>query len=205
MSINIEDIIIPDSVEKISKEAFAYNSAKSLMIGNHVTEIGDRAFCGIKAEKVVLPSSVKKVGTDVFADALIKDKFKGTVEIQGSSKAISDQAFSVASGLLSYIKGAKEKKTSVEIGVVMFDYREIKAEINWSKVKGVAGYEAVCSTNAKFTKNKKKVKLKASQTSAKITIKGNVDENSKFYVKIRPYTMEKGKKMYGRWAMAVSR
>lgn len=193
----IEKLVIPDMVEKIQKEAFANNPIKTLVIGKRVTEIGESAFVNNKAQKILVPASVKKIASDSFGG----EKLSGVVEIQGSSKGISSQAFSTTGGILVYAQGAREKKTSISVPSAEFFYGEkVKVELNWSKVKGVSGYEAVFSTNKKFTKNKKKVKLKANQTRKKMTVKVKIKKDSHLYVRIRPYTMEKGKKVCGRWA-----
>lgn len=176
----IEKLVIPDTVEKIQKEAFSSNPIKSLVIGKRVSEIGAGAFSG--------------------------EASGGVIEVQGSSKGISDQAFSLTGAILIYTKGAKEKKTSLFVPFAECESsyaKKIKFEMKWSKVKGVSGYEAVLSTSKKFTKNKKKVKLKANQTKKKMTVKVKAKKDPHLYVKIRPYTMEEGRKVYGRWTKRI--
>lgn len=195
-------VTIPSHIKKVGDYAFFYNEKiTKLVLEPGVEEIGKesfyRAFSDNVIQRIVLPPSVKKVGADIFG----REEFKGTVEIQGSSKGISSQAFPTAGGLLSYTKGAKEKKTSINISSAEFNYgKKVKVEMHWSRVKGVSGYEAVFSTDSKFKKNTTKVKLKANQTSKTITVKVKVKPKSTLYVRIRPYTMEKGKKVYGRWS-----
>ena len=66
--------------------------------------------------------------------------------------------------------------------------------IKWKKKTGITGYQIQYSTNSKFKKNNKKIKIKNSKTvSKKIT---GLNPTQKYYVRIRTY---KGKK-YSSWS-----
>ena len=66
--------------------------------------------------------------------------------------------------------------------------------IKWKKKSGITGYQIQYSTNSKFKKNNKKIKIKNSKTvSKKIT---GLNPTQKYYVRIRTY---KGKK-YSSWS-----
>ena len=66
--------------------------------------------------------------------------------------------------------------------------------IKWKKKTNIAGYQIQYSTNSKFKKNNKKIKIKNSKTvSKKIT---GLNPTQKYYVRIRTY---KGKK-YSSWS-----
>ena len=61
--------------------------------------------------------------------------------------------------------------------------------VKWKKKTGITGYQIQYSTNSKFKKNNKKIKIKNSKTvSKKIT---GLNPTQKYYVRIRTY---KGKK-----------
>lgn len=67
-------------------------------------------------------------------------------------------------------------------------------KIKWKKKTGITGYQIQYSTNSKFKKNNKKIKIKNSKTvSKKIT---GLNPTQKYYVRIRTY---KGKK-YSSWS-----
>lgn len=67
-------------------------------------------------------------------------------------------------------------------------------KIKWKKKSGITGYQIQYSTNSKFKKNNKKIKIKNSKTvSKKIT---GLNPTQKYYVRIRTY---KGKK-YSSWS-----
>lgn len=66
--------------------------------------------------------------------------------------------------------------------------------VKWNKKTGITGYQIQYSTNSKFKKNNKKIKIKNSKTvSKKIT---GLNPTQKYYVRIRTY---KGKK-YSSWS-----
>lgn len=66
--------------------------------------------------------------------------------------------------------------------------------IKWKKKSSITGYQIQYSTNSKFKKNNKKIKIKNSKTvSKKIT---GLNPTQKYYVRIRTY---KGKK-YSSWS-----
>ena len=66
--------------------------------------------------------------------------------------------------------------------------------VKWKKKTGITGYQIQYSTNSKFKKNNKKIKIKNSKTvSKKIT---GPNPTQKYYVRIRTY---KGKK-YSSWS-----
>ena len=66
--------------------------------------------------------------------------------------------------------------------------------VKWKKKSSITGYQIQYSTNSKFKKNNKKIKIKNSKTvSKKIT---GLNPTQKYYVRIRTY---KGKK-YSNWS-----
>ena len=66
--------------------------------------------------------------------------------------------------------------------------------VKWKKKSGITGYQIQYSTNSKFKKNNKKIKIKNAKTvSKKIT---GLNPTQKYYVRIRTY---KGKK-YSSWS-----
>lgn len=70
--------------------------------------------------------------------------------------------------------------------------------VKWKKKTGITGYQIQYSTNSKFKKNNKKIKIKNSKTvSKKIT---KLKASKKYYVRIRTY---QGKK-YSKWSKVKS-
>lgn len=64
-------VYIPDSVTKISNEAFANSAITQVIIPNSVTEIGNNTFwkC-IYLKSVTLPNSLVKIGSDAFKQCI---------------------------------------------------------------------------------------------------------------------------------------
>ena len=70
--------------------------------------------------------------------------------------------------------------------------------IKWKKKSGITGYQIQYSTNSKFKKGNKSIKIKNAKTISKKITKLKVAK--KYYVRIRTY---KGKK-YSKWSKAKS-
>lgn len=71
-------------------------------------------------------------------------------------------------------------------------------KIKWKKKSGITGYQIQYSTNSKFKKGNKSIKIKNAKTiSKKIT---KLKSNKKYYVRIRTY---QGKK-YSKWSKVKS-
>lgn len=195
----LKKIVIPDSVQKIGHGAFQFNALEEIQFGKGLTEIGGNAFYGNDIKELTIPATVTKIGAGAFESTGKNKDFTGNITVQGPVAGISDQAFG-KSFLLNFARGVKEAKTSVQIPIWRLYSKKLSVDLEWTKVKGVSGYEIVAGTNAKITKNRKKMTAKASTGKKTITIKGKFKESVKVYVKMRPYTTVDGKKVYGRWS-----
>ena len=71
-------------------------------------------------------------------------------------------------------------------------------KVKWKKRSGITGYQIQYSTDSKFKKNKKSIKLKKAKTTSKKV--SNLKVAKKYYVRIRTY---KGKK-YSKWSKVKS-
>ena len=75
--------------------------------------------------------------------------------------------------------------------------------VKWSKVSSQAtGYEIMYTTNSKFTKGKKTVKVTSYKTTSKKISK--LTSKKIYYVKIRTYKTVKGVKYYSAWSKVKS-
>nr|HUM56769.1 fibronectin type III domain-containing protein [Bacillota bacterium] len=74
--------------------------------------------------------------------------------------------------------------------------RTLKA--TWKRDKKATGYQVICATNKRFTKNKKTALVKKSKTTSK-TIK-KLKKGKKYYVKVRAYKTARGQKIYGSYS-----
>ena len=64
---NIQEIMFPNSLNRVGVEAFAGNPIHKITFGSNMTEIGDSAFFGCDHfEDVVLPDSLRCLGNGVF-------------------------------------------------------------------------------------------------------------------------------------------
>ncbi|MDO4170172.1 MAG: leucine-rich repeat domain-containing protein [Lachnospiraceae bacterium] len=193
----IKKIVIPDKVTVIKEDTFANcDQMTSIILGKSVREIQKSAFAGTSWKNLTILSTVTKISEDAFAN----NDFAKKVVIEGKTSGIDPKAFSFCQSLKFYYKSTPNQyQTCVEM--LSRDESKkgrAKVEFEWNKVDGVSGYQVKLSTNKKFTKNVKTINLKSNKTSGEATVK---NQNQTEYIRIRPYTMVNGKKVYGRWAM----
>lgn len=195
---SLTKIVIPDSVEKIEREAFTGNMIYEIQLGKNIREIGEKAFMGAYYKHLTVPASVVKIGPMAFGKW---DDNEADVLIQGDSKGISGQAFSKEC-VLTYSKSPAEQKVSLQFNTrKIYPLKKAVMNVWWTSVKEADGYEIMAATNAKFTKNKKKLTADADETKKTVTVKGKIKKNAKIYVRVRPYIYLDGAKVYGRWSV----
>ena len=70
--------------------------------------------------------------------------------------------------------------------------------VKWKKKSSITGYQIQYSTNSKFKKGNKSIKIKSAKTvSKKIT---KLKSNKKYYVRIRTYKIVNKKTYYSSWS-----
>ena len=207
---SLKKIVIPDSVITIGDGAFEdCTSAEELQLGKSVKRIGKRAFSGAKFKTLTLPSSVSYVGNSAFANAWEDAPKSRRITVAGSSKGIENFAFRTPEDTLIYKKSTKEMRTFWDSSYGNLIKLKAKVSVQWNRVEGASGYQAVFSTDSKFKKNKKTIWKKKNQRKATVSLKVKKSQvkkaashkTVKVYGKIRPYKVVNGKKVYGRWTV----
>lgn len=70
-------------------------------------------------------------------------------------------------------------------------------KLQWKKTNGADGFDILLGTNRKMTKDKKKVTVKNASVTRKIR---KLKSGKKYYVKVRGWQIQNGKKVYGAWS-----
>lgn len=104
-------------------------------------------------------------------------------------KTVNDKNYygEVGNTVFTFIKPSKVKLTSVTLS-------KTTLKVEWKKVN-CSGYEITYTTDSKFKKGLKKVKIKNPKTVKKAIKK--LKKNKKYYVKVRAYTDYNGVRYYG--------
>ena len=104
-------------------------------------------------------------------------------------KTVNDKNYYGEAGntVFTFIKPSKVKLTSVTLS-------KTTLKVEWKKVN-CSGYEITYTTDSKFKKGLKKVKIKNPKTVKKAIKK--LKKNKKYYVKVRAYTDYNGVRYYG--------
>lgn len=192
-------VVIPDGVRKIAEYAFAYCNITEIQIPDSVKRIGEEAFRNDKAlEEIVLGKNVQDVARTAFWNIPSKN-----ITIHGSSKGIANEAFNRSCNL-TYTESATEMKAMFSFwysSITKGKQPKVKMILDWSKITGADGYQIIIAQDKKFKTNKRT--LTAAKSKKRIHVTYNLEEKKtdSIYAKIRPYKMQKGKKLYGRWTL----
>lgn len=196
---DFQTVILPDGIKVIPRYMFTRCMyLKQVVIPDSVEIINTRAFYSCwRLEQVDLGKGIKKVGEGAFS--YTQGSLKKVI-VRGSSKGISNLAFYADSIKIIYKKGAKEMKTPFDIeSITLQKKKKQKVTMYWSIVVGADGYQLVIAKDIKLKKDKKTLNIKKSKNSCSIMIPVKGKKREPMYAKIRPYKIEKGKKVYGRW------
>lgn len=71
------------------------------------------------------------------------------------------------------------------VGISSLSVKENTVTVKWKKKSKIMGYQIQYSTDSKFKKNKKSVKIKKAKTTSKKI--SNLKESKKYYFRIRTY------------------
>lgn len=197
---SLAKVNVPRELKKIEKEAFMGTSVdvQKFLNNPRLTSIGENAFTGTEWTKLIIPAHIKKIEQMAFDDWENK---KRVITIQGSAKGYKQNAFSgdfteKLNATLKFESGIKQAFTDIYLDHVSYKNNKTKVSFDWFKVQGADGYDIRISSSKNFKKDLKKITVKK-KTRKVITIDKKL---MKAYVKIRPYKVVKGKKVYGRWS-----
>ena len=77
-----------------------------------------------------------------------------------------------------------------------------RVTVKWKKKSKITGYQIQYSTDSKFKKNKRSIKLKKAKTTSKKVSK--LKESKKYYFRIRTYKSSNKKTRYSKWSKVKS-
>lgn len=197
------NVVVPDSVEKISVAAFYRSEISKITLGKNVKTIEAFAFANSYSLKnIELNSKLKSIGTKAFYNTYIK-----RVSLPGKVK-LGVHSFSKGT-TVRYKKSIKRAQTTV----ISARIKKNKYSVRYLKVDGAKGYQ-VRIQNGKKKYNYYTTKTSISKKSTKSVAKNYTAkkvysiQNNEYLKKVkkaitvtvRPYKLVKGKKVYGRWS-----
>ena len=93
--------------------------------------------------------------------------------------------------------------TLPSVGISSLSVKENnRVTVKWKKKSKITGYQIQYSTDSKFKKNKKSIKLKKAKTTSKKI--SNLNESKKYYFRIRTYKSSNKKTRYSKWSKVKS-
>lgn len=88
------------------------------------------------------------------------------------------------------------------VGILSLSVKENTVTVKWKKKSKIMGYQIQYSTDSKFKKNKKSIKIKKAKTTSKKI--SNLKESKKYYFRIRTYKSTNKKTRYSKWSKVKS-
>ena len=88
------------------------------------------------------------------------------------------------------------------VGISSLSVKENTVTVKWKKKSKIMGYQIQYSTDSKFKKNKKSIKIKKEKTASKKI--SNLKESKKYYFRIRTYKSSNKKTRYSKWSKVKS-
>ena len=88
------------------------------------------------------------------------------------------------------------------VGISSLSVKENTVTVKWKKKSKIKGYQIQYSTDSKFKKNKKSIKIKKAKTTSKKI--SNLKESKKYYFRIRTYKSTNKKTRYSKWSKVKS-
>ena len=88
------------------------------------------------------------------------------------------------------------------VGISSLSGKENTVTVKWKKKSKIMGYQIQYSTDSKFKKNKKSIKIKKAKTTSKKI--SNLKESKKYYFRIRTYKSSNKKTRYSKWSKVKS-
>ena len=104
-------------------------------------------------------------------------------------------------------KASLSKAAKADSGKIKLSWKKAAVNTDYvtkksGKTATVSGYQIVCATDKKFSKNAKRVTVSGSKTLTKTVT--NLKKGKTYYVKVRAYKTVNGKKLYGAYSKTLT-
>lgn len=206
----VKKIVIQSGITSIPDNEFKnFDNLEEVEIGEGLQKIGDEAFYGCSnLKKITIPASVNSIGKSCFETGYFwigsgKPVISVTIYTPENSYAAQ---YAKANGIQCQIvnknvdktKG-KDKIAKAKINIKLSSKKKNTITVKWNKIANVKGYQVQYAMNRKFTKNKKIVKTNKHSMQIK-----KLKAGKKYFVRVRAYSITKGKKKYTKWSKVKS-
>lgn len=190
-------------LKEIGNFAFAYCNLKKIDISENVTRVGNGAFASnVNLSSVTFSKKIKSIGKEAFNNCNIKE-----IKLY-NNPTIKTGAFDTGTKI-SYKDKANKKGSFSSADYIIDNETGLKfVELYINEIEGADGYEI------KLTQPERNKKITIKATETKVLKKTNfkikyttseawgpqIKKKYIVYAKVRPYTIENGKKVYGKWS-----
>ena len=159
-------------------------------------------------KKITIPASVNSIGKSCFETGYFwigsgKPVISVTIYTPENSYAAQ---YAKANGIQCQIANknvdktkGKDKIAKAKINIKLSSKKKNIITVKWNKIANVKGYQVQYAMNRKFTKNKKIVKTNKHSMQIK-----KLKAGKKYFVRVRAYSITKGKKKYTKWSKVKS-
>ena len=209
----VKKIVIKSGITSIPDNEFkSFDNLEEVEIGKGLQKIGDEAFYGCSnLRKITIPASVNSIGKSCFETGYFwigsgKPVISVTIYTPENSYAAQ---YAKANGIQCKIVNKNADKTNqtkektkiakAKINIKLSSKKKKTITVKWNKIANVKGYQVQYAMNRKFTKNKKIVKTNKHSMQIK-----KLKAGKKYFVRVRAYSITKGKKKYTKWSKVKS-
>lgn len=217
----IESIELPNAITVIPDELFCDCSLlKEVKLNGKVTAVGRYSFSNIRIDlndflkqnptlttvedhafyytpwsELTVPDNIKTVGVEAFRNDCYTKFF---ALIKGNTNGYDFDSFdNIFYTTLQFESGMNQAFTANN-HYYLKSGKKMQLSMDWVKVSGASGYDIWMAKDKNLKKGVKKYTAKYSEVKKTIYITKKKAKGLKYYG-IRPYKVENGKKVYGRW------
>ncbi len=199
---SLKKVNFEGKITSFGKNAFAYTNVNinELLKVDGLKKLGDSVFDSVDFKNITIPATIETIGTNVF------DFFNyggiRYVTFEGSTNNYTPLMFAnyYENGNLSFTQGIKDAFTGLHVGRTNLNKKNYEISLWWIKVSDATGYEIRLSKDAAGKKGVRKIFAKYNENSKILSDKKS---DKHIYARIRPYKLENGKKVYGKWTVQV--
>ncbi len=171
----LEQLVIPKSLQSMGHYTFSRTGIKHVTLEDGLPTIGLGMFAGCNnLTAVTIPASVQEIQAVAFPPATTLTFASGSIYNMATSLTIHSE----------------EEVADANTGITNYNM-----PLKWSPITGVDGYELCVTNDENFTQDVTVHTVPASQTSLTF-----LWDNFLPRVRIRPFVIQNGAKIYGKWS-----
>ncbi len=197
----IKKVVVKDGVTSIGECAFmeSYSNLKRVVLADSLKRIEYGAFylCA-NLETITFGRGLEYIGESAFWNTWkVKNIYYAGSKAQWKKVKIKSGNKSLKSAKMHYNSGTANNISEIE-NLAVKNIKGNKLKVTWSKNAKATGYQLQYSLKSSFPQNGRTNKWITSNKTTSTTL-SKLKKNKKYYVRMRCYVTQNGKKTYSKW------